>query len=95
MKALPCRTPGCAGHLQLRGTAVLKDGSPYLIGCSPAHFPYQIHCSACKRKTAISQTEWNALPTLSSEDLSHVQGPSDDPTSHQDFRVVTRTLLGR
>lgn len=71
------------------GTAVLSDGSPYLCGRPPAHFPYRIHCSACGRKTTISRIDWNALPNVGREELQAVQ-PIE---GHGDFKVLTRGLL--
>lgn len=90
MKALPCKTPGCGGHPKLPGSAVLKDGSPYLIGRSPAFFPHPVYCSACKRKTIISRTDWNLLPELTREDLARVAPPDD---SHYDFKALTRSRM--
>lgn len=93
MKALPCKTPGCTGHAQLSGAAVLRDGSPYLSGRPPTFFPYSVHCSACKHKTLLSRTDWNRLPSLTAADLAHIKAESDDPRDHADFRVITKTLL--
>lgn len=91
LRALPCRTPGCGGHQQMPGVAVLRDGSPYLIGRAP-DFPYLVACAKCKRKTRVTQFEWNQLQAVTQEQIDAVKLDADDQT-HKDFKALTKSVV--
>lgn len=90
MKALPCSTVGCGGHDQMKGAAVLRDGSPYLVGKAPADFPHRVFCAKCKRTTIISRMDWNRLPSVKQEEIDSVAPPDD--RSHKDFKAMTNKV---
>lgn len=73
----------------MRGVAVLSDGSPYLTGRIHT-FPYKYTCKACKMPSVLSQLDWNRLPSVKQEEIDNVT--TEDPTTHKDFRAMTKAV---
>lgn len=60
-RLLPC--DNCRDH------ALLRDGTPYLVG-SVHVFPYQYPCRRCKLTTTITAVRFNQLPDVTADQLA-------------------------